>query len=129
MRGDSSRHPHWEADYAGRGCSLRRLSVGSDLCIRFSSGVFFGGQTPSFTNDLLLLSAASPPPPPPPAAPPISIRGFGDVFSGDGGPFAPVEIVAIYVTSLGPGTAATSPFHPVTPFLPTPFGGVTPALN
>jgi uncharacterized protein (TIGR03437 family) len=91
----------------------------SDLGTAF----FFGGQTTSYTNDLLLLSVATS------TGPRIAAGGFEDVFSGAGGPFAPGEIVAIYGASLGPATGLSSAFDPATTALPNISGGVSVAVN
>jgi uncharacterized protein (TIGR03437 family) len=121
--------PSWKQITPGGDVPTPRYRLEATFASDLGAAFFFGGQTINFTNDLLLLSGASPPPPPPPAAPPISIRGFGDVFSGGGGPFAPGEIVVIYGTSLGPGSGATAAFDPVNALLPTALGGVTVAVN
>jgi uncharacterized protein (TIGR03437 family) len=121
--------PTWKQIAPGGEVPTPRYRLEATFASDLGTAFFFGGQTTSFTNDLLLLSDASAPPAPPPAGPPISIRGFEDVFSGGGGPFAPGEIVSIYGTSLGPGTGATAAFDPVNALLPTALGGVTVAVN
>jgi uncharacterized protein (TIGR03437 family) len=91
----------------------------SDLATAF----FFGGQTDSYTNDLLLLSTS------PSVGPQIAAGGIQDVFSGAAGPFAPGELVAIAGSSLGPSTGLSSVFDPVTNTLPITSGGVSVTVN
>jgi len=86
------------------------------------TGFFFGGQTTNYTNDLLLLNSASP------ASPQIAGGGFGDVFTGGGGPFAPGEIVAIYGTGLGPAAGVGSTFDS-SAALPVSSVGVSVAIS
>jgi uncharacterized protein (TIGR03437 family) len=121
--------PAWKQITPGGSVPTPRYRLEAAFASDLSTAFFFGGETTRFTNDLWLLSAASPAPPPPQAASPISIRGIGDVFSGGGGSFAPGEIVAIYGTSLGPGTGVSSAFDPVTALLPMAFAGVAVAVN
>ena len=87
----------------------------SDLQIAF----FFGGQTTDFSNDLVRLGAR------PPVGPMIAAEGIRDVFSGEGGPFAPGELVSSYGVSLGPRAGVPSAFDPVKGTVPTVSAGVS----
>jgi len=59
----------------------------------------------------------------------IAAEGISDVFSGEGGPFAPGELVSSYGVSLGPRAGVPSAFDPVTGTVPTVSAGVSVLLN
>ncbi len=118
--------PAWSQITPGGDAPTPRYRVESAFASDLGTAFFFGGQTISYTNDILLLSAASLSPP---AAPQIAPGGITDVFSGGGGPFAPGEIVAIYGTSLGPGAGVSSAFDPGSAPLRVASAGVSVAVN
>ena len=113
----------WTQVTPGGSAPAPRYRVEAAFASDLGTAFFFGGQTTTFTNDLLLLSTIA-------SAPPqIAAGGIQDVFSGAGGPFAPGEIIAIYGISLGPSTGAISVFDSVTATLPTASAGVSVTVN
>ena len=113
----------WTQVTPGGDTPAPRYRVEAAFASDLQTAFFFGGQTTDFSNDLLLLGAS------PPLGPTIAVEGIRDVFSGEGGPFAPGELVSIYGVSLGPRAGVPSAFDPVQGTLPTVSAGVLVLVN